>query len=78
MGTVITFISLFALCAIFGRDIVDFICKIIGIIFLGGIFGLVGGAFGWVVGSILLSAGILGFFVGAVIGFVIYLVKWLG
>ncbi len=76
MAIVVTIISIFVLCALFGGAIVDFFCKIIGLILLGGIFGLVGGAFGWVVGSIIFSAGVFGFVIGFIVGIIYYICKW--
>ena len=76
MGTIVTIISIFVLCALFGGAIVDFFCKIIGLFLLGGVFGLVGGAFGWLIATVICSAGMIGFFAGFIVGIIIYICKW--
>lgn len=76
MEAIITIISVLVLCALFGGSIMDFIGKIIGFLLLGGIFGLVGGAICWLIASIIFSAGVMGFFIGFVVGVIIYLVRW--
>ena len=76
MEAIITIISVLVLCALFGGSIMDFIGKIIGFLLLGGIFGLVGGAICWLIASIIFSAGVMGFFIGFVVGVIIYLIKW--
>lgn len=76
MEVIIAIISIFVLCALFGGSIVDFFCKIIGIFFLGGIWGIVGGAIGWLIASIFFSAEILGFVAGFIVGVIIYICKW--
>ena len=77
MEVIIAIISIFVLCALFGGSIVDFFCKIFGIFFWGGIFGLVGGAICWLIASIIFSAGVIGFGVGFIVGVIIYICIWL-
>lgn len=76
MGTIIACISVFILCAIFGGRIVDFFCYIFGHIFIIAIHCLIGGAFGWAVGSFFGSmntTGVVGFGIGCVCGFIWYI-----
>lgn len=75
METIIAIISIFVLCALFGGSIVDFFCKIIGSLFMGVCAGLGGGAIGWLIASVVFSAGVYGFVAGFIVGVIILICK---
>ena len=48
-------ISIFVFCALFLDGIGDFFGKLIGLVTLGGVFGIVFGAFGWLAATLIFS-----------------------
>ena len=77
METIIGIVAVGILLFCFGGDIVDFIFKIFGILFMGGCSGLFCGAIGWLIAAVIFSAGVYGFLAGFVVGVIIYICKWL-
>ena len=77
MEIVIGIIAVVVLWRCFGGFIEEIFCEIYGIFFWGGILGLVCGSIGWLVASIIFSAGVIGFGVGFIVGVIIYICIWL-
>ncbi len=75
METIIAIISVVVLMYCFGGYIVDFICKIIGSLFMGVCAGLFCGAIGWLIAAVIFSAGVYGFLAGFVVGVIILICK---
>lgn len=75
MEVIIGIIAVLILLAKYGGDVVDFICKIIGSLFMGVCAGLFCGAIGWLVATVFFSAGVLGFIAGFIVGVIILICK---
>lgn len=78
MATLIGVVSIFVLCAMFGGSILDFICTIIGVLFIVAIHCIIGGAIGWLLVLLFTSsmaAAIPGFGIGCVVGLIWFFVK---
>ena len=69
-------ISIFVFCALFLDGIGDFFGKLIGLVTLGGVFGIVFGAFGWLAATLIFSWGVGGFVIGFIVGIIYYICKW--
>ena len=75
MEVIIGIIAVGVLLYCYGGDIVDFIFKIICSLFMGVCAGLFCGAIGWLVASVVFSAGVLGFIAGFIVGVIILICK---
>ena len=69
-------ISIIVFCALFLDGIGDFFGKLIGLVTLGGVFGIVFGAFGWLAATLIFSWGVGGFVIGFIVGIIYYICKW--
>ena len=69
-------VSIFVFCALFLDGIGDFFGKLIGLVTLGGVFGIVFGAFGWLAATLIFSWGVGGFVIGFIVGIIYYICKW--